>query len=495
MTKGMAILGGMLLLGLFAACGGEEPQPTPSPSPAVTLPSPTPQPTPTPTPEVERAPRLIFLRSQLDGLGVIHMSDLDGSNVIQLTPADILTSFVGLAERDGSAILYYVSAGQTGNVFTLEARDLGTGETTNLASIEATYSPRADLSPDGRYIAFTHGGGIDLLDLTTGERRRLLENEECVVLIQACWAYDDPQWAPAGDIILVQKDLWEATVHILVRPFQSPVGVIETAYGFGRPDLSPDGEQLCIWESFGIGGSALVIYHIPTGEVTDVLPNLPPVGPEPDRVANVLGCSWSEDRRLAVGYSPDVTGPGRIAILDSDFNVIADSDTIESVSGVVDWLPDGSGVVFNGDQPSLLDASGGTHTFILQPGDRVVAVTQPIALPEGIVAAAPEVRPCAPLIAGCEAQVTNVAPQRLNVRVGPGTEATLTGKLSEGDVVCLTGSSALVDGFRWWPLHSQGEEARWVAQGDSEEPEEPWLTPTGRKCPGLRSGLRRSDGF
>jgi hypothetical protein len=112
----------------------------------------------------------------------------------------------------------------------------------------------------------------------------------------------------------------------------------------------------------------------------------------------------------------------------------------------------------------------------------VVAVTQPIALPEGIVAAAPEVRPCAPLIAGCEAQVTNVAPARLNVREGPRTDAEVAGKLSEGDVVCLTRPALFGDEFRWWYARSESGIEGYVAQGDPQEPEEPWLTPTGRKC-------------
>ncbi len=176
------------------------------------------------------------------------------------------------------------------------------------------------------------------------------------------------------------------------------------------------------------------------------------------------------------------TGSGGIAILDDEFNVVKESAPIEKLFDVVAWLPDGSGVVFNGDQPRLLDASGGTHTFILQPGDRAVAVTQPIALPEGIVAAAPEVRPCAPLRAGCEAQVTNVAPQRLNVREGPGTYAEVIGKLPEGDIVCLIQPYLFGDEFRWWDVRSESGIVGNVAQGDPEEPERPWLTPTGRKC-------------
>ena len=40
------------------------------------------------------------------------------------------------------------------------------------------------------------------------------------------------------------------------------------------------------------------------------------------------------------------------------------------------------------------------------------------------------------------------------------------GELSEGEVVCLTGSSVFDDGFRWWPMPSEDGLNGWVAQGD-----------------------------
>jgi len=133
-------------------------------------------------------------------------------------------------------------------------------------------------------------------------------------------------------------------------------------------------------------------------------------------------------------------------------------------------------------QPGLLDTTDGARTAILEPGDVVVAVTQPIAWPEGIVSAEPEARPCSLLREGCEVQVTNVGTDQLNVREGPGMEDVVKGKLSEGDIVCLTGSSTFDDGFRWWPVPSDVGLDGWVAQGDPQEPERPWLTATGRKC-------------
>ncbi len=86
--------------------------------------------------------------------------------------------------------------------------------------------------------------------------------------------------------------------------------------------------------------------------------------------------------------------------------------------------------------------------------------------------------------AGCELKVTNVQPQRLNLRDDAGTDQEVTGKLSEGETVCLLGSPGLADGFQWWPVRSGEGSEGWAAAFDPGEPTKPWLTATGRTCPG-----------
>jgi hypothetical protein len=135
-----------------------------------------------------------------------------------------------------------------------------------------------------------------------------------------------------------------------------------------------------------------------------------------------------------------------------------------------------------GGQPGLLKTVHGGRSPILQPGDVVVAVTQPIAVPRGVVAATPQVEPCVPLIAHCEVKVTNVAPDQLNVREAAGQDGRVIGGLSEGEVICLTRSAVFDDDFRWWSVRSQAGLEGWVAQADPQQPERPWLTATGRKC-------------
>ena len=84
--------------------------------------------------------------------------------------------------------------------------------------------------------------------------------------------------------------------------------------------------------------------------------------------------------------------------------------------------------------------------------------------------------------AGCEVTVTNVQPQRLNLREDPGTDQEVIGKLSEGDTACLLGTPALKDDTQWWPIRSGEGIEGWAAAFDPAEPTKPWLTATGRTC-------------
>jgi hypothetical protein len=86
--------------------------------------------------------------------------------------------------------------------------------------------------------------------------------------------------------------------------------------------------------------------------------------------------------------------------------------------------------------------------------------------------------------AGCEAKVTNVQPDPLNARVSPGMDQEITGKLSEGDSVCLLGAPLVGDGYKWWPISTTDGTEGWVAEFDPQDPARLWITPTGEPCSG-----------
>ena len=204
------------------------------------------------------------------------------------------------------------------------------------------------VSPDGEHFMYTEMGSLLLLDVATGESKQLVKHDTCAVeSYSECYGYTEPQWSPDGDVVMVKEILYEEVRTILLNPFESPIDATEAGYGIGRPAWSPDGERLCIWGGVGLDAAQIGVHGISTGETTDILAQLPMPTPVGYFQGDIFGCAWSADGRLAVGYAEDIGVPTRIAILDSAFSVIVESDTIEDLSNVVSWLPDGSGVVFN----------------------------------------------------------------------------------------------------------------------------------------------------
>jgi len=504
-----ALLASAAFLGLLTiACQGGEGAP-PAPTSTSAAVSSAAAASPSATPEAEGKPRLIFLRPEVDAygdVGVIHMSDdLASSNVVQLTPADVRASFVGLSEDDGTGTLYYMAEGETGNVFTLETRDLASGETATLASIEPRegVSPSGSLSPDGRYIAISYRDGIDLLDFTTDGRRRILTSNLAACeggALGDCYAYWVGAWSPDGDLLLTRKTFWEGGVAVVVDPFREVPQEIGPSFPLGErvPEIatwSPTGDAWCGYGHYETP-SGLYLSEQPEWQLRNLLPEYEVLeGNAPWR--NVADCVWLDEHRIA--FVTITTGPegggSEYSTMVSTYDL-----TTGAVTPLVDFgvasspvftpalfeVPGADALVFNdrkGGRPGLLSTTDGVRTPILEAGDIVVAVTQPIVLPEGIAPAEPQVRPCAPPIANCELQVTNIAPDQLNIREGPGQQREVLGQVSEGEIVCLTGRSALWgDGFRWWPVRSQAGVQGWVAQGNPQQPERPWLTATGRKC-------------
>jgi hypothetical protein len=456
---------------------------------------------------VEREPGLIFLRPDVDAywaVGVIQMSDdLAGSNVVQLTPADVRASFVGLFEEDGAATLYYMAAAELDNAITLEARDLATGETTTLASIEGREGvfPAGSLSLDGRYVAFSFRDGIDLLDLTSSARRRILTNnlEACESgAVGECHSYIAPAWSPDGRLLLVRKTFWEGGAAVVVDPFQEdPKELRSQVIGGLSAEIAAWAPTSGAWCGYGHydSPSGLYLSEEPEWQPRNLLPEYETL--EPGALwHNVTDCVWLDEHRIAfVTTTTDPKGGAEYSTSVSIYDLetagvtpLADlgGGTSRAYPLQLFGVPGTSALVFNdreADWPGLLNTTDGARTSILQAGDNVVAVARFTGLLGGIVAAEPEVQPCAPLTGDCEVQVTNVAPDQLNVREGPGQQRKIAGQVSEGDIVCLTGKSVFGgDGFRWWPVRAQDGLEGWVAQGDPQEPERPWLTATGRKC-------------
>jgi hypothetical protein len=146
------------------------------------------------------------------------------------------------------------------------------------------------------------------------------------------------------------------------------------------------------------------------------------------------------------------------------------------------WSPDGSFLVFAaatrvGSPRDPWDLKESDVFLMRADGSGLTNVTNDAAIDQG-----PVWVDCRTPTAGCEARVTNVQPQKLNVREDPGTKGKVIGQLSEGDAVCVVSWPVYVHGHLWWPVSSRGGIAGWAAARDPAHPDIRWLTPTGQTC-------------
>ncbi len=260
----------------------------------------------------------------------------------------------------------------------------------------------------------------------------------------------------------------------------------------GGFDWSPDGTRLVFYSFRDPGGLYVVIAD----------------GSGLAFLADGFQPSWSPD-----GESIAFMGRSDLASLEDDLEVIkADGSDRRVLARIpclwsgfggscgwsffrrISWSPDGAYIVFaatpSSANPEPPDFNFNSEVYTLRnDGTGLTKITYSPSGGSGH----PRWVDCSRPTAGCQARVTNVGPERLNVRkapVGTGVEgfASVVGKLREGDVVCFIGPPRYSDGFKWWPLHAVDGTEGWAAAFDPGEVNRPWLTATGETCEGEPAG-------
>ncbi|HXF36497.1 MAG TPA: hypothetical protein VNO17_04870 [Actinomycetota bacterium] len=340
-------------------------------------------PGPVPASVTEENARVIFLR-----WGTLWAADLKGRDATPLSPLDQEAAFVGLAQRNGAPILYYLAGGPGRPA--LRARNLSSGETFELPA----RLPRgarylyASSSPGGRYVALTFGdyerySRVELLDLGTGDQRRVLTSA-CLYPGLNCPAYGPARWSPDGRLLLVNADYEDASGAVLADPFTAQRSEIGGFAGHGS--WSPDGRAVCgYWADAEFGPeSALIVGEAPDWAYRTLLERRAGEG-----LRAVWDCVWLDQSRIAFvsrDYDPQTHEPVDEAVSLYDLR----SDEVEPVAHLGGepvselFAVPGLGVLaFNRweGRPGLLQLSDGKVTSILQSGDQIVAITQvPIPL-------------------------------------------------------------------------------------------------------------------
>ncbi|MEX1253127.1 MAG: LuxR C-terminal-related transcriptional regulator [Dehalococcoidia bacterium] len=206
----------------------------------------------------------------------------------------------------------------------------------------------ADISPDGHYLAFADLEGLALVDFQSGSVTRLLDNTSTnCVDGPACVWYRTPSWSPSGTQLAVTKHPVEGALAVLVWPLEAPPRVVETQGEGALDGWSANGSRFCIPEDWAYGAARTLVGDATTALLTDIRDILPSPEETPARPV-ARSCAWTTDGRLAVAYSADVaTQSVWVLVLENERDVQDRSPLLVERAHIVDWLPDGSGILLN----------------------------------------------------------------------------------------------------------------------------------------------------
>ena len=391
------------LLALAAACRAADDAPPATPTTTTATPTVAPTATATLT-----EPNVVFVRgdwAEYRPLGSLWMANLDGSQEERLTPEGVRATFAGMVNAKPAPLFYYVVWDSETNR-SLWRLHTGTGERELLLRFSGREQRlgEASPSPDGRYVAFSHADGIDLLDLASGERARVATSswEPCGMGPGDCYGYSSPAWSADGRLLLVRKGFWEGAIAVVLHPFADPP--VEYVY-----DPRNGGPSQGIWSPYGDAFCAFGLYAAPSGLYVGQPPDWRPENrlpgyeqpPSPGRDQLwVKGCQWVGPATIAfLTHVEELSQQGVASAGHMDISVY--STLTDEWSTVITedpedyWsafdlvrVPGARQLIaaymiepsadqgFNLARPLLIDLATGDVTPILQKGDWVVDVVE-----------------------------------------------------------------------------------------------------------------------
>ena len=298
----------------------------------------------------------------------LYVGDLAAGNEDQLTNGSLGAGYAGDVVVDGEIWLYYFSiteangVGQPSSAIMLRRRLSGGAEEQLFTFAPSrTQSLARDItavSPDGARVAYVAGDGLHMRTLESGEDELLLQNIPMSAdrSVRGIY-YDRPVWSPAGPWLLAMRES-EPPAN---APNAGPLIVNPSAPGSER-DLrlglnseqawSPDGHQLCVGVGTGVGTADVGLYDVASGAVRNLTSSW---FPNASLGHSLSAGVWANDGKLASEYDVASLQVG-LAILDTSGSQIALLDAGAVVPGVIQWLPDSSGVIVETLEGASLDA-------------------------------------------------------------------------------------------------------------------------------------------
>lgn len=309
--------------------------------------------------------------------GDLWVTSLDGTTVppFAVTSGALAAGYAGLVTRDdGTMELFFVVQESDPRTppgdsylakFTLFRVGFDVGDREAIISyldrpLEYFLPTNAAVSPDGTSVLYADEAGVTLLNIATRSRRLVVRNGPPCKGGPHCYVYDHPRWTLDGSRALLTKTLYEGAQDVIIDPYSDPPSVIETSGGGNIiARWTPDGTRACVSEGTYAFAGAVLVYDIASSSTVDATTALgvPTLAENEGPLLDARGCAWSNDGRLAFGYTlADDQSVGHIAIVDDSFGLIHDSGPLPVVVDVFAWLPDGSGLMFetfSGGGPGL----------------------------------------------------------------------------------------------------------------------------------------------
>jgi DNA-binding CsgD family transcriptional regulator len=256
--------------------------------------------------------------------GALWMSNLDGTREEVLVAEPVVQRVIGVVNhwQTGNATVYYINTEMTAEYSettprafgrqTVSSLDLVTRERTLLLSYETWSTPgeNADVTADGRLLAYADRAGLAIYDLANGEKLPLFEAdppELCFGDIppaeRRCKEYARPTWSPDGRFLVYYAGSFGYpqmldTVDGTVSPISSEANLTRSEeWASSTPSIclidSPDFDQVT-----GIMVASAPDWQATTTFLGDFHPNL--AAGVPNWLP--LRCVWVDDVRVAVLY-------------------------------------------------------------------------------------------------------------------------------------------------------------------------------------------------